>query len=140
MNVILRDPETEVGSHRKIGIPFPQAPRGVCRFCRQRIIPDGKPNRRLNWHPECVDAYMISPPVSAAIRNPFSIRPIALEQGKDLMAFVSVTMGLHSVAAKTALICHTISTPTPRRVRCARKRDESGCGRCALRSGSCSAR
>ena len=29
-----------MSSHRKIGIPFPQAPRGECQFCGQPIIRD----------------------------------------------------------------------------------------------------
>ena len=49
----------EVRSHRKIGIPFPEAPRGECRFCGRSIMRDGKPNKRFNWHPECVDSYMM---------------------------------------------------------------------------------
>ena len=49
----------EVSSHRRIGIPFPQAARGKCRFCGQPIIRDGKPNKRFNWHPDCVDSYMM---------------------------------------------------------------------------------
>jgi len=37
----------------------PRAPRGECRFCGNSILRDGKPNRRFNWHPECVESYMM---------------------------------------------------------------------------------
>ena len=49
----------EVRSHRRIGISFPEAPRGECRFCGQQIIRDGRRNKRLNWHPECADSYLM---------------------------------------------------------------------------------
>lgn len=46
--------------------PLPESmkrhvPKGQCRWCNQPILkPDGTENRARNWHPACVDIYMIA--------------------------------------------------------------------------------
>jgi hypothetical protein len=47
-------------THRRIAIP-PYRPRGTCRLCDKQILnPDGTPNTRRNWHPECVHAFRMA--------------------------------------------------------------------------------
>lgn len=55
-------------AHRRLSIPFSRAPMGECRWCGKPILKeDGEPNRRRNWHPECVHAYKLSWPDYARI-------------------------------------------------------------------------
>ena len=55
--------------HRRLVIPHSAAPRGTCRWCGLPILrPDGKPDRRRNWHPECVETYKLCWPGHARQR------------------------------------------------------------------------
>lgn len=48
---------------RRATIPHSDAPYGTCRWCGDAILrDDGTPNRRRNWHPECVEEYKNSWP------------------------------------------------------------------------------
>jgi 5-methylcytosine-specific restriction endonuclease McrA len=50
-------------------IPHAAAPRGTCRWCELPILrPDGRPDRRRNWHPACVEVYKLSWPSHARQR------------------------------------------------------------------------
>lgn len=45
---------------RKCPIPFPDAPRGQCRWCGQPITDEnGILQKRRRWHPGCVDVYLL---------------------------------------------------------------------------------
>ena len=50
-------------------IPHAAAPRGTCRWCGLLIVrPDGRSDRRRNWHPECVETYKLCWPGHARQR------------------------------------------------------------------------
>jgi 5-methylcytosine-specific restriction endonuclease McrA len=54
---------------RRLVIPHSTAPRGTCRWCGLPILrPDGRPDRRRNWHPECVETYKLCWPGHARQR------------------------------------------------------------------------
>lgn len=47
-------------SHRKAPRPSTwNCSRGWCRFCGEKIIEDGKQNRRKHWHQPCADRWKI---------------------------------------------------------------------------------
>jgi hypothetical protein len=53
----------------RLVIPHSTAPRGICRWCGLPIMrPDGRPDRRRNWHPECVESYKLCWPGHARQR------------------------------------------------------------------------
>jgi 5-methylcytosine-specific restriction endonuclease McrA len=55
--------------HRRLTIPHATAPRGICRWCGLAIVrPDGRPDRRRNWHPACVETYKLCWPSHARQR------------------------------------------------------------------------
>lgn len=56
-----------MAEHRRPAIPFPDAPRGQCRWCGNPILHGrgarrGQPNRRRRWHAGCVEAYNATDP------------------------------------------------------------------------------
>jgi 5-methylcytosine-specific restriction endonuclease McrA len=54
---------------RRLAIPHSSAPRGTCRWCGTAIErADGRPDRRRNWHPACVETYKLSWPSHARLR------------------------------------------------------------------------
>lgn len=75
---------------RRVGTPIPhRGTPGSCRWCGDPILrPDGQPDRRRTWHPDCVTAYQL------AAGWPDVIRRIAWRQdqgvcracGHDLLA------------------------------------------------------
>jgi len=60
-------------AHRRVQIPFPDAPRGVCRWCGDAILLADGPYRgerdvRRHWHPPCLAAWEQSDPREARRR------------------------------------------------------------------------
>jgi 5-methylcytosine-specific restriction endonuclease McrA len=53
----------------RLAIPHASTARGTCRWCGLPILrPDGRPDRRRNWHPACVETYKLSWPGHAKLR------------------------------------------------------------------------
>jgi hypothetical protein len=64
-----------------------QQARGTCRWCGHPIVrQDGRPDRRGNWHLECVETYKLCWPDHIK-----PVRPTAVGQGRvpvpELSAF-----------------------------------------------------
>ncbi len=80
-----------MSAHRRPPIPYPDAPRGSCRWCGEPILHPkgeraGEPNRRRRWHPHCVDAFNASDPREARRRVRRRDRGICAACGTDTVA------------------------------------------------------